>query len=335
MKTKVTLAIMLTLFAAGLFAVPLSVLIVQESEKIADSIRAFNKECVGVDDTSERYTECFKKRGDIGRELSGFVILVQQETNFLGDPAEERARLQEQQATLSESQKAEITKQAGADALDIEAQLKRSDARRHDMKLQIRWATYYFACLGREDASECKAEKAALDKEEYPFGRVGLMSQDPTHVGDEEAKNWHSMKVIPVIKSGQGLPVLISEKAAVGFIEKFANTLASNDINTQVGYYADRVDYYDIKGATKQVIEKDIEHDIAKWPNRSYAMSASPEIKATDDGFTAEFPMTYTLTNSKGTSRGKLRMTVRVKSQAENWQVTGIQKKVTHATGKR
>jgi hypothetical protein len=109
MKTKVTLAIMLTLFAAGLFAVPLSVLIVQESEKIADSIRAFNKECVGVDDTSERYTECFKKRGDIGRELSGFVILVQQETNFLGDPAEERARLQEQQATLSESQKAEIT----------------------------------------------------------------------------------------------------------------------------------------------------------------------------------------------------------------------------------
>jgi hypothetical protein len=243
MKTEVTLAITLILFAAGLFTVPLSVLIVQESEKIADSIRAFNKECARVDDTSERCTECFKKRGDIGRELSGFVMLVQQQTNFLGESVEEGARLQEQQASLSESQKTEITKQWGTDALDIEAQLKRSDARRHDMKLQIRWATYYFACLGREDSAECKAEKAALDKEEYPFGRVGLMSQDPTHVGEEEAKHWHPMKVISVIKSGQGPPVLVGEEAAVGFIEEFVKALASNDLNTQLGYYADRVDY--------------------------------------------------------------------------------------------
>jgi hypothetical protein len=320
---------------SGVLAIPLSVLIVQESEKIADSIRTFNKECAGVDDTSERYTECFKKRGDIGKELSGFVMLVQQEMNFLGDPTKQRARLQEQQATLSESQKAEIRKQSGTDALDTEAELKRSDARRHDMKLQIRWATYYFACLGREDALECKAEKAGLDKEEYPFGRVGLMSQDPTHVGEEEAKHWHPMKIISVIKSGQGPPALVSEEAAVDFTEKFVKTLAINDLNTQLGYYADRVDYYDIRQATKQVIEKDLEHDIAKWPNRSYAISASPKITATDDGFTAEFPMTYTLTNSAGTSSGKLRMTLRVRPQAETWQVTGIQKKVTQTTGKR
>jgi hypothetical protein len=335
MKTKVTLAITLTFFAVRLFAVPLSVLIVQESEKIADSIRAFNKECAGIDDTSERYTECFKKRGDIGKELSGFIMLVQQETNFLGDPAEERARLQEQQATLSESQKAEITKQWGTDALDIEAQVKHSEARRHDTKLQIRWATYYFACLGREDASECKAEKAALDKEEYPFGRVGLMSQDPTHVGEEEAKHWHPTKIISVIKSGQGPPVLVSEEAAVGFVEKFVKALAINNLNAQLGYYADRVDYYNIRRADKQVIEKDLEHDIAKWPDRSYAIPASPKITATDDGFTAEFSMTYRLTNSTGTSSGKLRTTVRVRTQAETWQVTSIQKKVTQTIGKR
>jgi hypothetical protein len=340
LKIKITLLITLILIAAGLFAIPLSVLIVQESEKIADSIRAFNKECAGVDDTSQRYTECFKKRGDIGRELSGFVMLVQQETNLLGDPAEERTRLQEQQATLSESQKAEITKQWGTDALDIEAELKHSDARRHDMKLQIRWATYYFACLGREDASECKAEKAALDKEEYPFGRVGLMSQDPTHVGEEEAKHWHPMKVISVIKSGQGLPALVGEEDAVGIIEDFVKALASNDLNRQLGYYADRVDYYDFGQVTKQIVRKDLEHDIARWPDRTYSITSPPKITPDNsgldnNGFIAEFPMRYTLTSPKGTSSGTLQMTVRLKPQAQNWQVVGIQKKAIQAARER
>jgi hypothetical protein len=87
------------------------------------------------------------------------------------------------------------------------------------------------------------------------------MSQDPTHVGDEEAKHWHPMKVISVIKSGQGPPVLVGEEAAVGFIEEFVKALASNDLNTQLGYYADRVDYYDMRQVTKQVIRKDLEHD--------------------------------------------------------------------------
>jgi hypothetical protein len=90
-----------------------------------------------------------------------------------------------------------------------------------------------------------------------------------------------------------------------------------------------------MRQVTKQVIRKDLDHDIAKWSNRSYAISASPKITATDDGFTAEFPMTYTLTNSKGTSSGKLGITVRVRSQAETWQVSAIQRTTVQAATKR
>jgi hypothetical protein len=86
--------------------------------------------------------------------------------------------------------------------LDIEAELKHSDARRHDTQLQIRWATYYFACLGRENASECTADKAALEKENYPFGRPGIMDiNHPTHEGNEEAKHWHAVKINPSQKA--------------------------------------------------------------------------------------------------------------------------------------
>jgi hypothetical protein len=42
---KLFLTFTCTVALAGLFAAPLSVMIVQQSEKIADNIRAFNKEC--------------------------------------------------------------------------------------------------------------------------------------------------------------------------------------------------------------------------------------------------------------------------------------------------
>jgi hypothetical protein len=45
---------------------------------------------------------------------------------------------------------------------------------RKDIQLQVHWALYDIRCLGRESASECKVEKAALEAENYPFGRVGL-----------------------------------------------------------------------------------------------------------------------------------------------------------------
>jgi hypothetical protein len=179
MKTKIRILIAGVLLTCSglLFAVPLSVLIVQESEKIADSIRAFNKECAGVDAASPKYTKCFNKRSEIGGKLSGFVMLVQQELNFLGDPAQERAYAQEQQDKLSESQKAEIRKQDGPEALDIDAQMKRSASRRSDTRLHIGWASYWFTCLGRENDSECTAFKAALVKA-TGTGGVGLMDID-------------------------------------------------------------------------------------------------------------------------------------------------------------
>jgi len=203
MKTKIRILIAGALLACSglLFGVPLSVLIVQESEKIADSIRAFNKECAGVDDESPKYTVCFNKRSAISGKLSGFVMLVQQELNFLGDPAQERAYAQEQQDKLSESQKAEIRKQHGPEALDIDAQMKRSADRGSDMRLHIRWANYWFTCLGRENDSECTAFKAALVKATGPGG-VGLMDIDhPTHEGNEEAKHWHTVRINPSQKA--------------------------------------------------------------------------------------------------------------------------------------
>jgi hypothetical protein len=70
------------------------------------------------------------------------------------------------------------------------------------------------------------------------------------------------------------------------------------------------------------------------WLNRSHSMSDPPNITSDGDGLVAEFPITYALTNSKGTSSGTLRITMHLKPQAQTWQVAGIQKEAIQATMK-
>jgi hypothetical protein len=186
MKTiLLTFALAATL-SAGLFAIPLTVLVIKESEKIADTIRVFNKECARLGDTAteQQGKECHEKHAAIAEALSKFVILAHEELDFLPeDPAKYRAEQQAQHPELQFDTSPEGDRQ--------------TILRRKDMQLQIRWAQHWINCLGREDASECKQERAALDKETYPFGRVGLMTPYPTHVGEEEAKHWHPMKINP------------------------------------------------------------------------------------------------------------------------------------------
>lgn len=71
------------------------------------------------------------------------------------------------------------------------------------------------------------------------------------------------------------------------------------------------------------------------WLNRGHSMSDPPNITSDGDGLVAEFPITYALTNSKGTSSGTLRMTMHHKPQAQTWQVAGIQKEVIQGTMKQ
>jgi len=91
MKMKTKIAIPLTALTIGsLFATPLFVLITQESEKTADAIRAFNKQCAGVDYGADGKHEnaCRDKREALVGALAKFVILANVELDYFPeDPA--------------------------------------------------------------------------------------------------------------------------------------------------------------------------------------------------------------------------------------------------------
>lgn len=192
MKTKLLAFTFATTLSAGLFALPLTVLVMKESEKIADTIRAFNKECeglLGYNASEQQGRDCREKRGAIVEALAKFIVLANEELDFL--PEKPHSKDSEPKNNPSFDAWKKLHPEYNPADED-----KRTLARRKDMQLHIRWAQHYINCLGRENASECKAEKAVLDKETYPFGRLGLMIlEHPTHVGDEEAKHWHPMKI--------------------------------------------------------------------------------------------------------------------------------------------
>jgi hypothetical protein len=133
-RLLLTLILALTLIPS-LFALPLTVLIFQQSAKLADEVAAWNKQC---GDKPSYDDACMKKRYKISGELGQFVALVNNELEGLRD----------------------ISPDASDDFV------KEVTGRRKIMELEVRNALCIIKCLG-VPASElhCSAESAAIDEE--------------------------------------------------------------------------------------------------------------------------------------------------------------------------
>jgi len=130
---KLLLTFVSALILTSLFALPLTVLIFQQSAELADKVAAWNKQCgnkPSYDDV------CMKKRYEISGELGQFIALVNDELNG----------------------------SVSADASDDF--VKEYNGRRKIMEHEVRLALYNIKCLGRPASDpQCSAELAAIDVE--------------------------------------------------------------------------------------------------------------------------------------------------------------------------
>ena len=107
--------------------------------------------------------------------------------------------------------------------------------------------------------------------------------------------------------------------------------LASNDLDTQLRYYANRVSYYESREVSKAAVSRALHSDIKTWPNRTYSIPGTTKISPTNNGFIAQFPMVYSLAGTKGVSTGMLQMSVEAELDGQTPQITQIHKKVVSA----
>ena len=130
---KLLLAFLALTLISSLFALPLTVLIFQQSAKLADEVAAWNKQC---GDKPSYDDACMKKRYKISGELGEFVALVNDELSGSVSP----------------------------DASDDF--LKEYNGRRKIMEHEVRVALYDIKCLGRPASDpQCSVESAAIDAE--------------------------------------------------------------------------------------------------------------------------------------------------------------------------
>jgi hypothetical protein len=135
MKKLLLTFILALILISSLFALPLTVIIFQESAKLAKKVAGWNKQC---GDKPSYKEHCFEKRQKLSGELGQFVALVNDELDGLRD----------------------ISPDASDDSV------KEFIGRRKIMELEVRNALYVIKCLG-VPASEpqCSAESAAIDVE--------------------------------------------------------------------------------------------------------------------------------------------------------------------------
>jgi Trypsin-like peptidase domain len=115
------------------------------------------------------------------------------------------------------------------------------------------------------------------------------------------------------------------------FVEQFVADLATNVVDTQLRYYAERTTYYEFGRVDKATISRDLRDDTRAWPNRSYSIQGTPKITLTNNGFTTQFLMAYSLAGTKGVSRGVLDITLEAEFHGQTPQITQIHKKVISA----
>src|SRR6516225_9560015 len=127
-------------------------------------------------------------------------------------------------------------------------------------------------------------------------------------------------------KKPGAVPRLAPAKSPSDFVDQFVADLATNNVDTQLRYYAERTNYYEFGPVNKTAISRDLRSDIKTWPNRSYSIRGTPTITLANNGFTAQFPMAYRLAGTKGVSSGLLEMTLEAEFDQHSPQITQIQK---------
>jgi hypothetical protein len=133
MKKIFLTSILAVILISSLFALPLTVLIFQQSAELADKVTAWNKRCGNKPSYDDA---CTKKRYQISEELGKFVALVNDE----------------------------LSGSVSADASDDF--VKEYNGRRKIMEHEVRVALYDIKCLGRPASDpQCSAESAAIDVE--------------------------------------------------------------------------------------------------------------------------------------------------------------------------
>jgi peptidoglycan hydrolase-like protein with peptidoglycan-binding domain len=134
-----------------------------------------------------------------------------------------------------------------------------------------------------------------------------------------------STRTVPSI----GAPAdVLTEAEAQGFVQSYLKAATSKTPEQEVGYYDDRVEYFDSGKVGRDFIRKDQGHYYRRWPGREFKLLGAPQIqRAGSESATVRFQIHYALRGDGGTASGQTENIVRLRKTDDGWKIAAIRER--------
>ena len=120
----------------------------------------------------------------------------------------------------------------------------------------------------------------------------------------------------------------ISEADAQRFVQSYLQAAEAPTPEREVGFYADRVDYFDSGKVDRDFIRRDQANYYRKWPSRNFKLTNQPEVEVVgDDTATVRFRLQYALRNDEQSAKGETENLVRVRRTDGGLKIVSIRER--------
>ena len=110
------------------------------------------------------------------------------------------------------------------------------------------------------------------------------------------------------------------------FVAGFVVAGIASDVEPELGFYADKADYYDKGTVSKEVIKKDILRYDQRWPVRQYWLDGNVRIqnKAEHGPIEAQYQIRYVVSNGKRQASGKALKTLKIQRNHSGLEIVSV-----------
>jgi hypothetical protein len=117
--------------------------------------------------------------------------------------------------------------------------------------------------------------------------------------------------------------VKLTERAE-GFVRKYLEAAKTNELEAEMAFYADRVDYFDHGTVGREFIERDVRRYYKRWPQRNYQLLDFKLAKAARDDLEVVFRIAFHVKNQEHSVAGKTQNIFKIHGAGENMRFVAL-----------
>src|SRR5205085_9570215 len=124
---------------------------------------------------------------------------------------------------------------------------------------------------------------------------------------------------------------LLTEAEAQGFVQSYLQAAESRTPEREVGYYDDKVEYFDSGKVSRDFIRKDQASYYHRWPSRDFKLLGPPQIEqVAGESATVRFRIRYAVRGDSGSATGETENLVRLRKTDGGWTIAAIRERKIH-----